>query len=149
MSEIKPCPFCGSSAKLAEKSKTYYKGELTYNTYVYCPNCDARGRRAILSHFPTNGKAREHAIEAWNKRAEAKLETGWISVNDRLPECESVIKCKGFKFKVSADVLLWNESEGYMVVGSYDYSSNSWIAEYDNPTHWMPLPEPPEEVSEE
>lgn len=70
MIEIKPCPFCGNTAKLAEKSKTYYKGELTYNTYVYCPNCDTRGRRAILSHFPTNSKAREHVIEAWNRRAE-------------------------------------------------------------------------------
>lgn len=80
-------------------------------------------------------------------KAEAKQGTGWISVNDRLPECESVIKCNGFKFKVSADVLLWNESEGYMFVGSYDYSNNSWLAEYDNPTHWMPLPEPPEEVN--
>lgn len=77
-------------------------------------------------------------------KAEAEQGTGWISVNDRLPECESVIKCNGFKFKVSADVLLWNESEGYMVVGSYDYSNNSWMAEYGNPTHWMPLPEPPE-----
>lgn len=72
MIEIRNCPFCGSTAKLAEKSKTYYKGELTYNTYVYCPNCDARGKRAILSHFPTNGKAREHVIQAWNRRAETE-----------------------------------------------------------------------------
>lgn len=84
MIEIKPCQFCGSPAKLADKSKTYYKGELTYNTYVYCPNCDARGRRAILSHFPTNSKAREHAIEAWNRRAALKAIIPWGEGNEHV-----------------------------------------------------------------
>lgn len=69
MTEIKKCPFCGCKGKLAEKSKTYYNGEQVHNTYVYCSNCDARGRRAILSHFPTHKEAHEYVIESWNKRA--------------------------------------------------------------------------------
>ena len=135
MIELKPCPFCGYQfPQLEAKSKTYYKGEQVYNTYVRCPACDARGRRAILSHFSTNKKAREYVAEAWNKRS-----NGWISVKDRLPE-------KVTEYW-SDDVLVTDGKKCY--VGYYHFLNRDWDGLYSDITHvkishWMPLPEPPE-----
>lgn len=47
MTEIKPCPFCGSDCT-----------EIGYWSYVVCRSCDASG--------PT-GQSEERAIELWNK----------------------------------------------------------------------------------
>lgn len=67
--KIKPCPFCGGFSTLAKKSKTYIGGELTYITYVYCTDCDCRGRRVVLDEDGrTNFESRELAISHWNRR---------------------------------------------------------------------------------
>lgn len=66
---IKMCPFCGGFCSVAKKSKTYIKGELTYITYVYCRDCDTRGRRVILDEDGrTNKESYELAIAHWNRR---------------------------------------------------------------------------------
>jgi hypothetical protein len=67
----------------------------------------------------------------------------WISVKDRLPPPE-------------VKVLWWNETADQAGVSSYKYMShcNDTMIEWGdagylsikNFTHWMPLPEPPEEV---
>ena len=65
--KIKRCPFCGGYSTLAKKSKTIIKGELAYNTYVYCTDCQSRGRRVLLDDDnPT--ASRELAIAHWNRR---------------------------------------------------------------------------------
>lgn len=66
---IKACPFCGGYSSLATRSRTYIKGELTYITYVYCTDCDSRGRRVILKEDGrSNKESYELAIAHWNRR---------------------------------------------------------------------------------
>lgn len=76
------------------------------------------------------------------------LKTGWISVNDRLPEEDDITN------------YLVTDGEYYWV-GYYRYDAEAWDSftmgwlgqvyadgtnESANITHWMPLPEPPEEA---
>ena len=69
LARIKPCPFCGGYSSLAKNSKTYIKGELTHITYVYCKDCDTRGRRVILDEDGrTLKESYDLAIAHWNRR---------------------------------------------------------------------------------
>ena len=70
----------------------------------------------------------------------------WISVKDRLPELYEV---NGEDFKLSAPVLVY---DGELCVGFYEDDGEDdrkgFIDQYGSwlkGTHWMPLPEPPEE----
>lgn len=38
----------------------------------------------VTSHFPTNRKAREYVIEAWNRRAELKAIIPWGEDNEHV-----------------------------------------------------------------
>lgn len=62
----------------------------------------------------------------------------WISVNDRLPECDG-------KYLVYADWNDWGDNKG---VFSCEFATGEWVVDsdtFDYITHWMPLPEPPKE----
>lgn len=68
----------------------------------------------------------------------------WISVKDRLPGIDKRIGDHVY----SADMLVYDGSrrqEAY-----YCHTTNEWYNSYDEElirvTHWMPLPEPPEEA---
>ena len=55
---LKPCPFCGSLARLEEHVFTGYS-----NTYgVICPLCRTQGNQFWAS--------KEEAVEMWNRRVE-------------------------------------------------------------------------------
>lgn len=104
--------------------------------------------KAVLNYVPNVDK--EELIRAlqydrgqYEKGyADAKAESGWIPVTERLPEengyylCEvcfsSVRDCKSYRRMI----LYWED--------------NVWIDmpncfKTRNPTHWMPLPQPPKE----
>ena len=66
--KLKPCPFCGGYGTVAQKSKTYIKGELTLITYCYCTDCDSRGRRVLLDDYDNHSDAYRMAISHWNRR---------------------------------------------------------------------------------
>ena len=59
----------------------------------------------------------------------------WISVKDRLPKQREKVLCY-FKFEP--------ESPNVIAENTY-YGSGWWLSETSRVTHWMPLPEPPEE----
>lgn len=70
----------------------------------------------------------------------------WISVKDRLPECEppfckNVIVCTLSK-KVMPGFC--NRGDWYATSEDEDYCDS---VGFDRVTHWMPLPEPPKEDS--
>lgn len=56
LKKIKPCPFCGSEAKI---SKTYLD-----SYWISCPECGAEQGYAYISV--------EEALEHWNTRKEGK-----------------------------------------------------------------------------
>ncbi|EAP4239730.1 DUF551 domain-containing protein [Salmonella enterica subsp. enterica serovar Give] len=70
---------------------------------------------------------------------------GWISCSDRMPNDKQYVWCWGKSYG-------WTECNTFE--GYYDWSRNKWWAVTDDGedpaskvTHWMPLPEPPQEVN--
>ncbi|ENP1954120.1 ead/Ea22-like family protein [Escherichia coli] len=70
---------------------------------------------------------------------------GWISCSERMPNDKQFVWCWGKSYG-------WTECDTFE--GCYDCSRNKWWAVTDNweepaskVTHWMPLPEPPQEVN--
>ena len=69
--------------------------------------------------------------------------SGWISVKDRLPDYD-------------VDVILWGSEWKHVYLGYWRHS-DEWIGRQHpesqepmpntDPTHWMPLPEPPDSVT--
>lgn len=70
---------------------------------------------------------------------------GWISCSERMPNDKQYVWCWGKSYG-------WTECDTFE--GYYDWSRNKWWAVTDDGeepaskvTHWMPLPEPPQEVN--
>ncbi|HEI1000733.1 TPA: DUF551 domain-containing protein [Escherichia coli] len=70
---------------------------------------------------------------------------GWISCSERMPNDKQYVWCWGKSYA-------WTECDTFE--GYYDWSRNKWWAVTDDGeepaskvTHWMPLPEPPQEVN--
>ena len=78
MAELKPCPFCGG-AKMDVSQKVVARDHGTkvqYRVAVYCKSCNTYGPRVLTEKIKVYSeqrvdfeKARESAIEAWNRRA--------------------------------------------------------------------------------
>ena len=92
--------------------------------------------------------------EGWNACRAAMLQgadgnspvtqDGWISCSERMPNDKQYVWCWGKSYG-------WTECDTFE--GYYDWSRNKWWAVTDDGeepaskvTHWMPLPEPPQEV---
>ncbi len=72
---------------------------------------------------------------------------GWISCSERMPNDKQYVWCWGKSYG-------WTECDTFE--GYYDWSRNKWWAVTDDGeepaskvTHWMPLPEPPQESKSE
>lgn len=90
---------------------------------------------------PKDGEPRLHIKEPGNSPV---TPDGWISCSERMPNDKQYVWCWGKSYG-------WTEYD--IFEGYYDWSRNKWWAVTDDGeepaskvTHWMPLPEPPQEV---
>lgn len=90
---------------------------------------------------PKDGEPRLHIKEPGNSPV---TPDGWISCSERMPNDKQYVWCWGKSYG-------WTECDTFE--GYYDWSRNKWWAVTDDGeepaskvTHWMPLPEPPQEV---
>ena len=90
---------------------------------------------------PKDGEPRLHIKERGNSPV---IPDGWISCSERMPNDKQYVWCWGKSYG-------WTECDTFE--GYYDCSRNKWWAVTDDGeepalkvTHWMPLPEPPQEV---
>jgi len=144
MDNLKNCPFCGKKAivKGAKYNTLGMYGNSETEKYwyaVYCPKCGVgQPKKTYFS--------KDDAVEAWNKRTEAERLSGWISVKDRTPceasnkWCVGVNSCgKMFAFKES---LACNPKSDTWLIPTALFNA-------EEITHFMYLPEPPEEGNED
>ena len=124
MSELKPCPFC--------KHFAGFSVILPYEEYpghVACMFCGAETPFDIWNTRPI-----EDALRA--RIAELEAKQRWIPVSKRLPEeFTPVLTIGKDELPITAVV------DGGHWYSSFEYSLNV--------THWMPLPEPPEDNDNE
>ena len=141
---LKNCPFCGNGAELVERiggwtvtCKGYYPNTAMYGV-LPCP------WDSLMTCFY---ETPDEAVGIWNTRPiedalQARIPQ-WISVKDRLPEDGDevlfFVMDWVMKGKYCKQVPQW---EAYLSGGSAHYHKNNGI---EHVTHWMPLPELPEE----
>ena len=98
---------------------------------------DLVDRKAVLDEITEeyNRRREYHGLKlAWIHLAVNKVGSPWISAEERLPETDDHVLCCTRTKKGTANVVV-----GYYMDGLWRCGMNS------NVTHWMPLPEPPEE----
>lgn len=86
MSELKPCPFCGNEVKVEKIPLWYGNGRGYSGCYEFKIKCESCGCSVDQpendSVYRSEEKARENAVEAWNRRAEMQLSSA------QPPNCE-------------------------------------------------------------
>lgn len=104
-----------------------------------CGNCRDRELCDGYVAFCPSASARRAIYEA--PTVEVEPDKGWISVKDRLPECDGLyIVCKTV--------------EGHQICFEARWRRNEWLSvvndnQLDYISHWQPLPEPPKEVQDD
>jgi hypothetical protein len=66
MPELSPCPFCGSKAKLAAGPTVGMAGSQTWEAFIECGTCGARGPKSTDGAFQPEGVP-ERVAKLWNQ----------------------------------------------------------------------------------
>ena len=104
----------------------------------------------LTEHGPLNGRQFNNLKGCFYEALKVAMRNypvtpdGWISCSERMPNDKQYVWCWGKSYG-------WTECDTFE--GYYDCSRNKWWAVTDDGeepaskvTHWMPLPEPPQEV---
>lgn len=101
-------------------------------------DCAAASSAALKKE---NEQMRDAAAQVTKLAAEAAVERDWISVEDRLPEI-----WRNDETAELVNYMIYSPDFG-VDIGNYHATAKKWlcICLPCTVTHWMPLPEPPEE----
>ncbi|EFH3680211.1 DUF551 domain-containing protein [Escherichia coli] len=104
----------------------------------------------LTEHGPLNGRQFNNLKGCFYEALKVAMRNypvtpdGWISCSERMPNDKQYVWCWGKSYG-------WTEYDTFE--GYYDWSRNKWWAVTDDGeepaskvTHWMPLPEPPQEA---
>lgn len=104
----------------------------------------------LTEHGPLNGRQFNNLKGCFYEALKVAMRNypvtpdGWISCSERMPNDKQYVWCWGKSYG-------WTECDTFE--GYYDWSRNKWWAVTDDGeepaskvTHWMPLPEPPQEA---
>ncbi len=129
---LKPCPHCGSEAKLNTITDDP-EGPNHQGNYIACEACGA----STQLMFSTGEDCRPVLADLWNARVPPTSE--WIAVTDRLPQ-------------TCVEVMVAFDGHALPSTGQYTGSpcdASGWCYPSENMgvdgsaptvTHWMPLP---------
>ena len=122
------------------------------NSYRYCPNCVFVEKYGASCELKKLLPAAADAIEELQKQLDEETEYAtalscyvpqWIPVTERLPE-NGVYVLGRYKNNEMAVVSVFGHDEDFTFWRAQ--TDEGWEADCDTePTHWMPLPEPPKE----
>ena len=139
MSDLKPCPFCGDIPKLTiwNPSDGQHRD---YASGVWIASIKSDFVEIEKSSWESEEDARNKAIKAWNQRP-----SQWQDISTAPRDGTEILVYSQWDWNEMDDPSedYYIEKASYMWRGFYAYES---IAV--NPTHWMPLPEAPKELSE-
>ena len=135
--DLKPCPFCGENLFLRTLYNTFDDG--SFFAQVRCSNCNCKG--PTQNAYNTCKEAIADAKSEWNTRT-----SGWISVDDSLPEGHEYVVLKHKDDGVPPIIgwaTYWQPKNRF---AGFEVQCASYLEDYSNEfTHWMPLPQMPEQ----
>lgn len=121
---------------------TFTQIDREYNTFTGMYSDKAEVERWVRLHKACNFRA--DITPLYTAKPVPVTPDGWISCSERMPNDKQYVWCWGKSYG-------WTECDTFE--GYYDWSRNKWWAVTDDGeepaskvTHWMPLPEPPQEV---
>ncbi|MEW4985202.1 Lar family restriction alleviation protein [Stenotrophomonas geniculata] len=125
--ELKACPFCGGEAGIRKwQDEDLWSRNIVEWQKAHCTECDCEGISSCDGYDPDT-------IEAWNTRA-----TQWQPI-ESAPKDGDILAWDGYDTRVTH----WHTRPS---------GAGGWLEQIDQyevifwqPTHWQPLPAPPEE----